>query len=173
MTEDTLLILPQPMPPETSERVEDAPEVQPAGSAESQPADSESCNGHSDKMKILVVDDCTDTCRLIEKFLEQVPYAVHVVHDGLTALESYNQGEYDLILMDIQMPQMDGVAATMEIRNKESGQEAAKTPIFALVGDPGEDNDGYYLAGDFDRCLIKPVSRDDLLEAIQTLHTPR
>ena len=124
-------------------------------------------------MKILVVDDCTDTCRLIEKFLEEGPYEVHVVHDGLTALESYEQGGYDLILMDIQLPQMDGVVTTMEIRNKESGQEAPKIPIFALVGDPGEDNEGYYLAGDFDRCLIKPVSRDDLLEAIQTLHTPR
>ncbi len=46
---------------------------------------------------------------------------------------------------------------------------AAKTPIFALVGNPGEDNEGYYLAGDFDRCLIQPVSKADLLEVIQTL----
>ena len=102
-------------------------------------------------MKILVVDDCPDTCHLIEKFLEAGPYEVHVVHDGLAALASYDQGGYDLILMDIQLPQLDGVGATIEIRNKESRQEAAKTPIFALVGDPGEDNEGYYLAGDFDR----------------------
>ncbi len=172
-TEDTQLSLPQPRVTETSDRVEDAGEDQPAGSADSQPADSESPNGNSDKMKILVVDDCPDTCRLIEKFLEKEPYEVHVVHDGLAALESYDQGGYDLILMDIQLPQLDGVGATMGIRLKEARQEAAKTPIFALVGDPGEDNDGYYLAGDFDRCLIKPVSKADLLEAIQKLHRPR
>ncbi len=46
---------------------------------------------------------------------------------------------------------------------------AAKTPIFALVSNPGEDDESYYLAGDFDRCLIQPVSKADLLEAIQTL----
>ena len=170
---DTMLSLPQQTPTKTSDHVKNAAEVRPAGSADTQPAVSESSNGHSDKMKILVVDDCSDTCRMIEKFLEEEAFEVHVVHDGLAALESYNQGGYDLILMDIQLPQMDGVVATMEIRNKESGQEAIKTPIFALVGDPGEDNDGYYQAGDFDRCLIKPVSKDDLLKAIQTLPTPR
>lgn len=172
-TEDALLSLSQLTLTETPVSHQDVDEDQPAGSAVSPPADAETPNGNSYKMKILVVDDCPDTCRLIEKFLEAGPYEVHVVHDGLAALESYDQGGYDLILMDIQLPQLDGVGATMEIRNKESRQAAAKTPIFALVGDPGEDNDGYYLAGDFDRCLIKPVSKGDLLEAIQTLHRSR
>ena len=172
-TEDVLLSLPQPTPTATPVSDEAVDEDQPAGSTDSPPAATDTPKGISDKMKILVVDDCPDTCRLIEKFLEAGPYEVHVVHDGLAALECYDQGGYDLILMDIQLPQLDGVGATIEIRNKESRREAAKTPIFALVGNPGDDNEGYYLAGDFDRCLIKPVSKGDLLEAIQTLHRLR
>lgn len=129
--------------------------------------------GTNERMKILVVDDCEDTCRLIEKFLEQGPYDVDVANDGVVAIEMYDEAKYDLILMDIQLPRLDGVGATMEIRDREFNSKNTKTPIFALVGDPGEDNDGYYQAGDFDQCLIKPVSKNDLLEAIRKLHPPQ
>lgn len=136
------------------------------------PGDDKSVYGPQ-KMKILVVDDCPDTCRLIERFLESGPFDVDVVNDGVRALDKYQDNQYDLILMDIQLPHLDGVGATMEIRNKESLQDIPKTPIFALVGDSSNDDDGYYLAGDFDRCLMKPVSKDLLLEAINHLDTPR
>ena len=135
--------------------------------------DSETPPEKNGTMKILVVDDCLDTCRLIEEFLEKGPYEVHVVNDGVAALQSYEEDDYDLILMDIQLPHLDGVGATMEIRNKEAGREVSKIPIFALVGNPGEAQESYYLAADFDRCLIKPVSREDLLEAIDTLKISR
>jgi CheY-like chemotaxis protein len=65
---------------------------------------------------------------------------------------------------------LDGISATIEIRNRES-ESTAKTPIFALVGSASQ-ADGEYLAADFDQCLIKPVSRDNLLQAIATLNIP-
>ncbi len=124
------------------------------------------------RLKILVVDDCEDTCRLIEKFLEEGPYDIDVANDGMSAIEKYEANGYDLILMDIQLPLLDGVGATMEIRNRESDNKISKTPIFALVGNPGDEGEGYHLAGDFDQCLIKPVSKGDLLGAINSLHPP-
>lgn len=127
-------------------------------------------NGKNKSLKILVVDDCKDTCRLIERFLEKGPYEVESVHNGKAALEKHETGEYDLILMDIQLPDLDGVSATIEIRNKET-KSAAKTPIFALVGSSSQ-ADGSYLAADFDLCLIKPISRSKLLEALTNLNIP-
>jgi signal transduction histidine kinase/CheY-like chemotaxis protein len=120
--------------------------------------------------KILVVDDCAETCRLIERFLAAGPYDVDIVNDAMSALEKHETGEYDLILMDIQLPGLDGISATIEIRNRES-ESTSKTPIFALVGSASQ-ADGEYLAADFDQCLIKPVSRDNLLQSIATLNIP-
>ena len=127
-------------------------------------------NGNNKNLKILVVDDCQDTCRLIESYLNKGPYNVDIVNNGVAALEQHATGEYDLILMDIQLPGLDGVRATIEIRNRES-ESASKTPIFALVGSASE-ADGSYLAADFDRCLIKPISKNKLLIAITAINIP-
>jgi signal transduction histidine kinase/CheY-like chemotaxis protein len=127
-------------------------------------------NGKNKNLKVLVVDDCNDTCKLIERFLEKGHYQVDTVNDAEGALEMHETGEYDLILMDIQLPGLDGISATIEIRNRET-ESASKTPIFALVSTASE-ADGDYLAADFDQCLIKPVSRERLLEAVSNLNIP-
>ena len=127
-------------------------------------------NVETKTFKILVVDDCEETCHLIEKFLEDTSYDVEVVHDGLVAIEKFESDSYNLILMDIQLPGMDGIAATMEIRNKET-PDTPRIPIFALVGSSSEE-EGYYLAADFDHCLIKPISKSHLLSAISTFDIP-
>jgi signal transduction histidine kinase len=127
-------------------------------------------NGKSKKLSILVADDCKETCKLIETLLKDTPYDVDVAHDGLAALEKYDSGNFGLILMDIQMPGLDGIGATMEIRDQES-KGASRTAIFALVGESSE-QEGYYHAADFDQCLNKPISKDQLLEAISTLNVP-
>jgi signal transduction histidine kinase/CheY-like chemotaxis protein len=163
--EEELLFLPKERATEDPDSDEDFPEDEISSEAVA-------CgnNGENKSMKILIVDDCQDTCRLIESYLKQCPYDVDIVNNGVTALEQHATGEYDLILMDIQLPGLDGVSATIEIRNKES-ESASKTPIFALVGSSSE-ADGSYLAADFDQCLIKPVSKEKLLEAITTLNIP-
>jgi signal transduction histidine kinase/BarA-like signal transduction histidine kinase len=128
-------------------------------------------NGKGENLKILVVDDCKDTCKLIERFLEKGHYDVDIVNDGQAALEKHSTGDYDLILMDIQLPGLDGISATIEIRHREI-KKASKTPIYALVGSSSQ-ADGEYLAADFDQCLIKPVSKRKLLEAVDSLKIPR
>jgi signal transduction histidine kinase len=166
-TEEGLLIF----PPETETEDHDSEDSEPVeGFAEEEiPEETVAVdeNAENNNLKILVADDCEETCRLIEKYLENTPCDVDMVHDGLVALEKHATGAYDLILMDIQLPGLDGVGATMEIRNKET-QDGSKTTIFALVGSDSE-KEGYYHAADFDQCLIKPISKDQLLEAITTL----
>jgi len=127
-------------------------------------------NNGNNNLKILVVEDCRETCKMIERFLEKSLYDVDVVNDGMAALEKHETRDYDLILMDIQLPGLDGISATIEIRNRENESDS-KTPIFALVGSSSEAA-GDYLAADFDQCLIKPISRDKLLESITTLKIP-
>ncbi len=134
------------------------------------PGEAVAADNNDKNLKILVVDDCQDTCRLIESYLAKGSYVVDIVNNGRDALERHATGEYDLILMDIQLPGLDGVSATIEIRSKEV-QSARKTPIFALVGTSSQTN-GYYLAADFDLSLMKPISKDTLLEAISTLKIP-
>ena len=127
-------------------------------------------NGKSKNMKILVVEDCEETCQLIGSYLATGSYDVDIVNNGLIALEKHGTGNYDLILMDIKLPGLDGVGATMEIRNKET-QGDSRTAIFALV-DSSSEEDGYYHAADFDQCLVKPITEDQLLEAITSLKVP-
>jgi signal transduction histidine kinase/CheY-like chemotaxis protein len=164
-TEEELLFLPPETDTVDSDPVEDFVEDEAPEEAVTTAADD-----HNENLKILVVDDCEETCRLIESFLSNGPYSVDVVHDGLVALERHDAVSYDLILMDIKLPGLDGVGATMEIRNKEM-KDDVKTAIFALVGSSSE-KEGYYHAADFDQCLTKPFSKDQLLEAISTLGTP-
>lgn len=118
---------------------EDVSEEDVSEEAISGPEEFAENNGAHETKKILIVDDCEATCKLIEKFLEDTPYDAEVVHDGMAAVEKYDSGKFDLILMDIQMPKLDGVGATMEIRNRES-EGTSKTPIFALVGNSSEED---------------------------------
>ena len=163
--EEKLLFFPPEGETEDSDPVEDSPEDEVP--EEAVVVDN---NGNNKNLKILVVDDCEETCRLIESFLANGPYVIDIVNDGLVAVEKHATGEYDLILMGIQLPGLDGVGATMEIRNKEAG-DVSRTAIFALVGSSSE-QEGYYHAADFDQCLNKPISKDQLLEAISTLSVP-
>jgi signal transduction histidine kinase/CheY-like chemotaxis protein len=169
-TEEGLLFF----PPETVNEESGAEDSEPVvGFAEEdapEETDVAGDNGESKNLKVLVVDDCEETCRLIESFLSNGPYDLEVVHDGLVALERHAAGSYDLILMDIQLPGLDGVGATMEIRGKET-EGVQRTAIFALVGSTSE-KEGYYHAADFDQCLSKPISKEQLLESIATLEVP-
>ena len=119
---------------------------------------------------ILVVDDSPTERLFISKVLEETGHKVSTADSGEEGIEAAKKTHPDLILMDIQLPGLDGIRATIEIRDRET-EKTSKTPIFALVGSSSQ-ADGEYLAADFDRCLIKPVSKDKLLEAITMLNIP-
>ena len=117
-------------------------------------------------LRILLAEDMPDSQLLVEAFLKGTGYQVDVAENGEIAVEKFKSGQYDLILMDIQMPVMDGYAAAREIRRRESKCRLSRTPIIALTA--------YALRDDVRRCLdsgcdlhiAKPIKKAALLAAI-------
>jgi CheY-like chemotaxis protein len=87
-------------------------------------------------------------------------YQVQVVGDGRAAVESWRTGRFDLILMDCQMPELDGYGAAREIRRLEAG--ARRIPIIALTADAMAGTDTACLAAGMDDYLSKPIDRERL-----------
>ncbi len=113
---------------------------------------------------VLVAEDNPVNQKLACRFLERIGCEVHAVSTGRAAIEAAQKQTYDAILMDCEMPEMDGFEATREIRRREAGLR--RTPIVALTANA--------LAGDRERCLAagmddyvsKPFSRADLESAL-------
>jgi CheY-like chemotaxis protein len=84
-------------------------------------------------LRILLVEDSPDNQVLIRSYLKQMPYRLDIADHGAIALELYKNGYYDLILMDMQMPVMDGYEATRAIRAWEREYDLSPTQIIALT----------------------------------------
>jgi CheY-like chemotaxis protein len=110
----------------------------------------------------------------MRSLLTRLGHQVVVTGDGEQALESWLAAEsagapYDLVLMDIQMPRLDGIAATKRIREREAGHRVRRTPILALTANTlVEDRYACFEAG-MDGFLVKPLDRDKLAEALSSL----
>ncbi|MBB1074117.1 response regulator [Rhodoferax sp. 4810] len=120
--------------------------------------------------QILVVEDNPVNCLVIECLLQQIGLQVHQANDGQQALELLQTHTCtpDLILMDLQMPVMDGYAATQAIRRWESTQLGARTPIIALTADAFEEDRQRCLAVGMDAFLTKPIALAALVQALET-----
>jgi CheY-like chemotaxis protein/anti-sigma regulatory factor (Ser/Thr protein kinase) len=114
--------------------------------------------------RVLLVEDAPDNRVLIRRILERVGLTVEAVEDGVAGVEAALHGEFDLVLMDIQMPRKDGLAAARELR--EHGFDA---PILALTANRGEEWRERCLRAGCDDYLAKPVDRMALLERIARL----
>ena len=118
-------------------------------------------------LKILFADDSTDNRTLIRAFLKKTPYHLDEVENGRQAIDSFvAAGDYDLVLMDIQMPVVDGYAATRAIRNWERGHNRARTPIIALTASVFNEAVRLTRAAGCDAHLGKPIGKATLLRAI-------
>ncbi len=91
-----------------------------------------------------------------------------LVENGIQAVEKIKSGKkYDLVLMDIQMPVMDGLEATRQIRAWESEQEHSKTPIIALTAHAMNGDEEKSLAAGCDSHITKPITKTKLLDVIE------
>jgi CheY-like chemotaxis protein len=86
--------------------------------------------------------------------------------DGAQAVEAFRTGRWDVVLMDIQMPVMDGIEAGRAIRALERGQGAARTPMVALTANAMPDEVADYRAAGFDDHLSKPIDTGELLAVL-------
>lgn len=120
-------------------------------------------------IKILLVDDAEDQIFLLKAYLSQFPYEIHIAENGQKALRRVSQEKFDLILMDMQMPVMDGYTATQKIRQIEENENRDRIPIIALTGDSLESEILIALRSGCDAHLAKPVKKGELIQLVARL----
>ncbi len=123
-------------------------------------------------LHILLVEDMEDNRVLVSLLLKAFPYRLDLAEQGAAGVEKFQAGRYDLVLMDIQMPVMDGYEAIRLMRRWEKEQQRSETPILALTGNTHEDDIGKAQAAGFTAHVTKPLKKTTLLEAIQRYAAP-
>jgi len=117
-------------------------------------------------LHILLVEDSPDNQVLVQSYLKSTPYQVDVAEHGGVAVEQFKQGHYDVILMDMNMPVMDGYEATRAIRAWEHEQDLAETQIIALTALALKEEGEKILDAGCNAHLTKPIKRQTLLEVL-------
>ncbi len=118
------------------------------------------------RLKILATDDVPVNQEVIRAILEKRGHIVSIASNGIEAVSAWRSGRYDLLLMDVQMPEMDGLEATARIRSEEAGHGLPRVPIIAMTA--------YAMTGDRERCLdagmddyvTKPINPAELNSVI-------
>jgi CheY-like chemotaxis protein len=131
--------------------------------------ESPSLRGLGRALRILVAEDNAVNQTVARRTLEKQGHTVVVADNGRRALEAFENGPFDLILMDVQMPEMDGFEAVAAIREREALTSRGRIPIIAMTA--------HAMLGDRERCLkvgmdgyvAKPVQATELLDAIADL----
>jgi CheY-like chemotaxis protein len=120
-------------------------------------------------LRILLAEDSRDNRMLIEAYLKDLPYQLDMAENGEVAVEKFMRYGYDLVLMDMQMPVMDGYTATRAIRSWEREQNRRPTPIAALTASALEEDVRNTLDAGCTAHLSKPVKKAQLLGLIRDL----
>jgi len=118
----------------------------------------------SKQLKILVVDDDRVTRIAMDRLIEALGHTVALAANGREAITALSEAPFDIVLMDLSMPVMDGLSATRAIRNGEAGQQAAATPIIALTASGESDIIQEVMDAGVNGYIGKPIDIE-LLEA--------
>ena len=113
---------------------------------------------NSTKKRILIVDDNKLNIKVATRLLSDLPYEIDECYNGKECLEKLKSNSYDLILMDIMMPEMDGEETIKELRNSSD----FKTPVIALTADAVAGANEKYMSEGFIDYLAKPFKKEDL-----------
>ncbi|MDB5414086.1 MAG: multi-sensor hybrid histidine kinase [Rubritepida sp.] len=122
------------------------------------------------RLSVLVADDNRVNLRVVAKILESAGHIPTLVSDGEEALDAIEQQEFDLVLMDLNMPRMDGIEAAKLYRMQSLGRR--RVPWLAVTADATEEARRRCEDAGFTACLVKPLTPEALLAAIDRLPTP-
>jgi PAS domain S-box-containing protein len=120
-------------------------------------------------LHILLVEDSPDNRTITLAYLEDAPYRIEIAENGAIACDKFRAGDFDLVLMDRQMPVMDGLTATRTIRAWEQANDRSPTPIVALTASALKGDREVCLASGCTAYLTKPIKQDALLQAIKEI----
>jgi CheY-like chemotaxis protein len=121
----------------------------------------------SKALRILLAEDSSDNQVLVRSYLKQTPHHLDIADHGAIALERFKTGGYDLILMDMQMPVMDGYEATQAIRAWEREHDLPPTQVIALTALALKEDGVKIFGAGCDAHMIKPIKKHTLLEVLQ------
>jgi CheY-like chemotaxis protein len=117
-------------------------------------------------LNVLLAEDSSVNRTLAVRLLEKMGHSVAVSINGLEAVEAFKKSNFDMILMDVQMPDMDGLEATIAIRSCEKG---SRVPIIALTANASEEDVKECMEAGMDGFLSKPLNRNELSEVIEKI----
>jgi CheY-like chemotaxis protein len=128
-------------------------------------------------LNILVAEDNEINQYLIQRILNNLGHLVEIAKDGKCTIDLFNSGDFDIILMDVRMPVMDGIEATVAIRAMDRDTPKSNIPIIALTADASTDHVIEYLKVGMNDVCLKPIELPLLLTSInkvlgEEIHTP-
>jgi len=119
--------------------------------------------------RILVAEDNRNNQLVLKVMMEASGATIEFVNTGREAIEAWRAGQFDLILMDIQMPDLDGIEATRTIRAKETERGLTPTPIIALTANAMDWQKARYAEAGMNACVTKPISAEALFKTIDAV----
>jgi PAS domain S-box-containing protein len=123
-------------------------------------------------LRILLAEDSPDNRTIILAYLEHTPFVIEIAENGTAACDLFMAGHYDLVLMDRQMPAMDGLTATKIMRAWEANHDRVATPIIALTASALKGDREMCLSAGCTAFLTKPIKQAVLLRAIRESRNP-
>ncbi len=120
-------------------------------------------------LKILFAEDNAINRHFISGFLKDAGHNVTPVTNGLEVLKALEKQKFDIILMDVQMPEMDGVTATVKVREGNSGINSTHIPILALTAYAMREDKKRFVSAGMNGCVTKPIDRELLFSTIYQL----
>jgi len=123
----------------------------------------------TDGLRVLAAEDNPINQLVLRTLLGEVGVDVSIVSNGQEALDAWRDGVWDLVLMDIQMPVMDGVSAVRSMRQIEREERRRKTPVIAVTANAMDHHRAEYLAAGMDALVSKPVSLASLLRTMDAV----
>jgi len=126
-----------------------------------------------ERLKILLVEDNLLNQRVVTFSLKKFQHEVSIANNGVEAVEMFMKNKFDVILMDIMMPVMDGLEATVKIREIENNQAVEKrTPIIALTANTMDNDKEKCISYGMDEFLAKPFDIEKLNAIFRDLEIP-
>ncbi|WP_169928344.1 hybrid sensor histidine kinase/response regulator [Labilithrix luteola] len=122
-------------------------------------------------LRILLAEDAEDNQAVIESYLRNSPHTLEFAGDGASAFEMFASSSYDIVLMDVHMPIMDGLTSTRKMRVWEMERGLERAPILALTADAMSESLDRCLEAGCTDFLTKPIRKDVLLDALHR-HSP-